>query len=240
MKLTEFDNKTISTAKRALREHYELPFNVDRMSMPATKAMINKVRGLVSEAKASPSFYKEQTSPSYMKLVFMEQALVAHYQELRSQPQPRIVVENEEIEKSQVYLAAQDLVDSVQKMLEDVGQMQVKELPALVSSIESEIGVNESVTYNDQVTQQLDALTATLKEALGGLKEALNGVTGQSTPDAFAGADAGLDDMAAGDELAAGAEDFAAGEEDLAAADDDVSVEEPEEEPLTSVGRAKR
>lgn len=242
MKLTEFDNKKASIASRALREHYELPFNVDRMSMPATKAMIAKVRGLVSEAKASPSFYKDQAGPSYMKLVFMEQALVAHYQELRSQPQPRIVVENEEIEKSQVYLAAQDLVDSVQKMLEDVGQMQVKELPALTASIESEIGVNESQAYNEAVTQQLDALTQVLKDSLGGLKDALNGLTGQGGADAFAGdmgMDAGLDDMAAADELAAGAEDMAAGEEDLEAADD-VSVEEPEEEPLTSVGRAKR
>ena len=243
MKLTEFDNKKISNAKRALKENYELPFNVDRMTMPSTKAMINKVRSLVSEAKASPSFYKEQASPSYMKLVFMEQALVAHYQELRSQPQPRIVVENEEIEKSQVYLAAQDLVDSVQKMLEDVGQMQVKELPALTSSIESEIGVNESQSYNDAVTQQLDALTATLKESLAGLKGALNGLTGQEGADAFAsGGDemgADLDAMAGGDAMAAGAEDLAAGEEDLAAADD-ISVEEPPEEPIGSVGRAKR
>jgi heat shock protein HspQ len=241
MKLTEFDNKKISNAKRALKENYELPFNVDRMTMPTTKAMINKVRGLVAEAKTSPSFYKEQASPSYMKLVFMEQALVAHYQELRSQPQPRIVVENEEIEKSQVYLAAQDLVDSVQKMLEDVGQMQVKELPALTSSIESEIGVNESQSYNDAVTQQLDALTATLKESLGGLKEALNGLTGQGGAEAFApaGDDMGADMAAGAEDMAAGAEDMAAGAEDLAAADD-ISVEEPPEEPLGSVGRAKR
>jgi hypothetical protein len=100
------------------------------------------------------------------------------------------------------------MVDQVQKMLEDVGQMQVKELPALVSSIESEIGVNESQTYNDQVSSQLDTLSASLKEASTALKNALNGLTGQAVDAAFdagadMGAEAGVDaGMAAGEEEA--------------------------------------
>lgn len=243
MKLDELNNTPVSYAKRALKENYELPFDVDRMSMTATRTMLHKVRGLVQESKASPSFYQNQSSQSYMKLVFMEQALVAHYNELRTRPEPRIVVENEEIEKSQVYLAAQDMVDSIQKMLEEVGQMQVKELPALVSSIESEIGVTEGQAYNDQTTQVLDTLSATLKESLSGLKSALDGLTGQGGSDAFsAGGDveAGMGDMEAGlGDMEAGMGDMEAGADYMTTADD-VSVEEPEEAPLTSVGRAKR
>ncbi len=243
MKLDELNNNPTSYAKRALKENYEMPFDVDKMSMSATRTMLHKVRGLVQESKASPSFYQNQASQSYMKLVFMEQALVAHYNELRTRPEPQIVVENEEIEKSQVYLAAQDMVDSVQKMLEDVGQMQVKELPALVSSIESEIGVTEGQSYNDQTTQVLDSLASTLKESLTGLKAALDGLTGQGGVDSFStGAedmDAGMGDMEAGlGDMEAGADEMAAGAEEMPA--DDVSVEEPEEAPLTSVGRAKR
>ncbi len=243
MKLDELNNTPISYAKRALKENYELPFDVDKMSMTATRTMLHKVRGLVQESKSAPTFYKEQASQSYMKLVFMEQALVAHYNELRTRPEPRIVVENEEIEKSQVYLAAQDMVDTIQKMLEDVGQMQVKELPALVSSIESEIGVTEGQSYNDQTSQVLDTLSATLKESLTGLKAALDGLTGQGGTDAFssgaADMDAGMGDMEAGlGDMEAGMGDMEAGADEMGA--DDVSVEEPEEAPVTSVGRAKR
>ena len=152
------------------------------------------------------------------------------------------MVENEEVEKSQVVLAAQDMVDQVQKMLEDVGQMQVKELPALVSSIESEIGVNESQTYNDQVSGQLDTLSASLKEASTALKNALNGLTGQAVDAAFdAGADLGADaGMDAG--LDAGLDAGMDADMDMGDEESEIPAptEEPEMPPSGGVGRAKR
>jgi hypothetical protein len=213
-----------------------MPFNVDKMSMSSTRTMLTKVRGLMNESKQTSDYQNSQSSSSYMKLVFMEQALSDHYKELRSQPQARIMVENEEVEKSQVVLAAQDMVDQVQKMLEDVGQMQVKELPALVSSIESEIGVNESQTYNDAVSSQLDALSASLKESSTALKNALNGLTGQAVDAAFdAGADLGADvGMDAG--LDAGM-DADMGDEE---SEIPPPTNEPDMPPSGGVGRAKR
>ena len=242
MKLTELNNNRRSYSTRVLNEQYETSFNVGNMSMSSTRTMLQKVRGLMNESRQSPDYHNSQTSPSYMKLVFMEQALAEHFNELRLQPQPKIMVENEEVEKSQVVLAAQDMVDQVHKMLEDVGQMQVKELPALVSSIESEIGVNESQTYNDQVSGQLDTLSASLKEASTALKNALNGLTGQAVDAAFdagadmgaeAGMDAGMDaGMAAGEEEA----DMEMGDIPPPAA----PPEAPEMPPSGGVGRAKR
>ena len=237
MKLTELNNNRRSYSARVLNEQYETTFNVGNMSMSTTRTMLQKVRGLMNESRQSPDYHNSQKSSSYMKLVFMEQALAEHFNELRLQPKPRIMVENEEVEKSQVVLAAQDMVDQVQKMLEDIGQMQVKELPALVSSIESEIGVNESQTYNDAVSGQLDTLSASLKEASSALKNALNGLTGQAVDAAFdAGADMGADvGMDAG---------IAAGEEEADMGMDDIpppaAPEAPEMPPSGGVGRAKR
>ena len=236
MKLTELNNNRRSYSTRVLKEQYEMPFNVDNMSMSSTRTMLTKVRGLMNESKQTSDYHNSQSSSSYMKLVFMEQALSDHYNELRSQPQARIMVENEEVEKSQVVLAAQDMVDQIQKMLEDVGQMQVKELPALVSSIESEIGVNESQTYNDSVSSQLDTLSASLKEASSALKNALNGLTGQAVDAAFdAGADLGADvGLDAG--LDAGM-DADMGDEE---SEIPPPTEEPDMPPSGGVGRAKR
>lgn len=232
MKLNEFENNKSTIAAKALTEHYELPFNVAKLNMSATKTMLGKVRNVLRETKQSADFYKKSTSPSYMKMVFMEQSLTHHFYDLKNMPKSRIFFENEEVEKSQVVLAAQDLVDQIQKMLEDVGQMQVKELPALVSSIESEIGVSESMTYNDQVTQQLDTLTATLKEALAGMKAGLNGITGQAVDAAFdAGAEMGADEI---DADAMGTVDM--GAEEIAPP----VPELPEAPPVGGAGRAKR
>ena len=241
MKLFDFDKK--NHARKALEENYKMSFDVSKMSVSDTRTMLKKVRGLAMEAKQSPQFYTNNTDKSYMKLVFMEQALVDHYNKLMSRPRPRIVVENEEVEKSQVVLAAQDLCDSIQKMLEDVGQMQVKELPALVDSIESEIGANESQAYNDQVSGQLETLSGALKEAFNALKAARDGITGGGVPGAAFGGDMGMD---AGADMGmdAGAD---MGMDAGADMDSDISVEEPpvepeapEAEPVAGVGRAKR
>mgnify|MGYP000300382383 CR=1 FL=1 len=228
MKLTEFDNKKISTAKQALNEHYSLPFNTKRMTVTETKSMLSKVRGLINETKSSTEFYQSQTSPSYMKLVFMEQALADHFNYLQSIPKARIVVENEEVEKSQVVLAAQDMVDQVQKMVEEVSDMLVKELPALTSGVQSEIGVNESESFNQQVTEALTSLQASLTQSKGTLQSALNGITGQggemAADNAF-GDDSG--DMSADMDMSA---DLSGGGEEDFSVDDDISVEEPEED----------
>ena len=239
MKLTEFDNKKISTAKQALNEHYSLPFNTKRMTVTETKSMLSKVRGLINETKSSNEFYQSQTSPSYMKLVFMEQALADHFNYLQSLPKTRIVVENEEVEKSQVVLAAQDMVDQVQKMVEEVSDMLVKELPALTSGVQSEIGVNESESFSQQVTEALTSLQAALTQSKGTLQSALNGITGQGG--AMAADNAFGDEapeMSADMDMSA---DLAGdGEEDFSV-DDDISIEEPEEEvPVAGAGRIKR
>ena len=240
MKLNDLDSKKHVTATKALAEQYEMNFNVEGLSMTATRTMLQKVRGLIKESRDTNSFYTDTSNSSYMKLVFMEQALASHYDEIRSRPLPKIVFENEEVEKSQVVLAAQDVVDSIQKMQEEVGEILLKELPALVASIESEIGSNESQQYNQEVTQSLDALAATLKEAFDGVRNALNGITGQGSGFAGGAEEAGVD-MGADLGAEAGADMGAELGADMGS---DMGAEEmaPEEEPElgNNVGRAKR
>lgn len=242
MKLNDLDRKDV--AQKALKESFGVQFDASKLNKPATRAMLTQVRGLIKEAKSSPEFYHNQTKPTYMKLVFMEQALVDHWEYLNTS-RPRIVFENEEVEKSQVILAAQDMVDSLQKMIEQVNDMLIKELPALVDSIENDVGVNESQQYNQQATAALQALNQALPQAKEQMKAALGGLTGGSTMDTAAlggmpgpefGAMPGPESSAMpGAE--AGAE--AAPEAGAEAPEAEASPEAPEE-PEAQVGRAKR
>ena len=178
MKLTDLDNKPVTVAAKALKEHYGVPMNIERMPYGKAKAMLHKVRGLIAETKQTHTFYESQNNPNYLKMVFMEQALSKHIAQF-SFKQPRIVFENEEVEKSQVILAAQDMVDSIQKMMEDTSEMLVKELPALVNGVQAEIGVNESEQFNSQTSEALTTLQAALTQAKSTLQSALNEITGQ-------------------------------------------------------------
>jgi hypothetical protein len=233
MKLNDLETKNV--AVKALKESFSMDFNVSALDRSKTRTMLTKVKGLISESKRSPEFHKAQANPAYLKLVFMEQALSQHMKVAKA---PRIVFENEEVEKSQVILAAQDMIDTVQKMYEDVNDMLVKELPALVDSIQSEIGANESQTFSQTSGDALTQLNTALQQAQTSLKGALAGLTGQGG-DAFSEP---VDDMG--------------GEEDMDI-DLDIDAEMPAEEPgaelppipnlddeeedsLGMVGRAKR
>lgn len=230
MKLNDFDTK--NTAAKALKENFDFDFDAKKLDRNTTKSMLTKVRGLINEAKASTDFYKNQTSPSYLKLVFIDQALTNHYKSMKA---PKIVVENEEVEKSQVILAAQDMVDSVQKMVEEVNDMLVKELPALTDSIQSEIGANESSAFNGSASGALTSLNQSLSQTRQSLQDALNALTGVGEP-LGAAPPAGGEEVAVTDISATGAEELPS--PDLPASE--LPDEEPEATPVGGVGRAKR
>ena len=145
-----------------------------------------------------------------------------------------------EVQQAQVVLAAQDMVDKMQGMLEDVTELQFKELPALVDSIKNQVGIEQAQQFNTDATAALSGLVGNLQGAKQQLDTALNVVTGQAAPGgavpgaadaAMAGADIGAADvdMAAADDLGADA-----AVADMAAAD---MAAEP---PAAALGRARR
>ena len=193
MNLNELqENKKTKIVKRALREHYDVRMNFERLTLKQTQNMLLKVRGLLKETRSSRAIHKSHDNPSYVKLVMVEQALSAQMVDLRNQ-RSRIVVENEEVQKSQVILAAQDMIDSIQKMLEQISKMNVEELNAVVDGIKNEFGSAEGEQYNTAASEALSALQESLSTAKNSLTTALGTVTGDTSADAaMPGDDMGL------------------------------------------------
>ena len=146
-----------------------------------------------------------------------------------------------EVQQAQVVLAAQDMVDKMQGMLEDVSELQFKELPALVDSIKNQVGIDQATQFNTDVTGALTALMQTLSGTKQQLDAALGVVTGQTAPAAeIPGMDAGID---AGADLGA---DAAAGvgdemdDLDAMATDAADNLDADTGAPAASLGRARR
>ena len=94
-----------------------------------------------------------------------------------------------EVQQAQVVLAAQDMVDKMQSMIEDSTEMQFKELPALVDSIKNQIGPDQAAQFNNDAQAALSGLVQNLQGSKQQLEQALGVVTGQApTP----GADMGM------------------------------------------------
>ena len=144
-----------------------------------------------------------------------------------------------EVQQAQVVLAAQDMVDKMQSMLEDASEMQFKELPALVDSIKNQVGIDQAAQFNTDATAALTGLVQNLQGAKQQLDQALGVVTGQTPPPdagmaAMGGAPAPAADMAA-----AGVDDL-----DAAAAAAGEEIAPPPEEaapvPAAALGRGRR
>lgn len=234
MNLQELHNtKKTKVVSRALREHYEMDIDFDRMSLKQSQAMMSNVKGLLKEARTSKNAHESHASSAYLKLVMMEQALADHINDLRVQ-RARIVIENEEVQKSQVILAAQDMIDNIQKMREQVSKMEVEELNAVVVGMKNEFGTSQGDQFNAATSESLKGLLSALDAAKQGLTSALGAVTGEGGPE---GALPGMDSL--GGEEGLGGEEFG-GEQDF---NSDIDVQEPpaeEPEDVSGAGRSIR
>ena len=143
--------------------------------------------------------------------------------------------EASEIQQAQVVLAAQDMVDQVQKMIEQVSAMQFKDLPALVDSIRNDLGMDQAQQFNNDVTASLQGLIQGLQGSKTQLEAAQGVLTGQAP--VVPGQDAG----AAGAAPLPGADVSGAdtGEEELDLSLD-ANIDTEELPPAKALGRERR
>jgi hypothetical protein len=146
--------------------------------------------------------------------------------------------EASDLQQAQVVLAAQDMVDQIQKMIEQVSAMQFKDLPALVDSIRNDVGMDQAQQFNNDVTAALQGLIQGLQGSKTQLETAQGVLTGQAP--VVPGQDAG----AAGAAPIPGSElpGVDAGEDDADLSLDanlDLDAEE-ELPPAKSLGRERR
>jgi hypothetical protein len=159
----------------------------DNLSRKQTRNMLNRVRGLIQEQRRQPDFHRSEKNSAYLKLMVMEQGLAARMRETE------VLREASEVQQAQVVLAAQDMVDKMQKMLEEITAMQFKDLPALVDSIKNEVGQQQANQFNADATAALSGLVQNLqagKHAAAADLDAAAGAAGAEEP-AGAAADLG-------------------------------------------------
>ena len=172
---------TAIAPKKQVRKVFEQFFNstlpVDQMNKWQTRRLLSRVRTALSEHRTRPDFHKSERDPAYLKMLMMEQALTDHLKS-GAIPEPRRIYESE-VQQAQVVLAAKDMIDSIQKMIEDVSEMQFKELPALVDSIRNQVGTAEADQFNQAAGAALSGMVQNLQGSKTQLEQAQGVLTGQ-------------------------------------------------------------
>jgi len=189
------------------------------------KQALNKIQDPKLKAAMTKSAAGQTLSPDEQKLV-QGAALQAVTAENRRRTGRRL--SESEVQQAQVILASQDMVDQVQKMIEQITSLQFKDLPALVDQIRNEIGYEQATKFNADATAALGGMVQNLQGSKTQLEAAMGTVTGQAPviPGGDVAAELPVDPMA--DPMAA-------------APVDDLAVDAEVEEPVPAgLGRDRR
>jgi hypothetical protein len=88
---------------------------------------------------------------------------------------PSFIIEGE-IEQARVTMAARDLADTVQDIVEKISKMQNEQLPALVSAMKDQVGIDQANQFNQSTGGTLQQLLDAANTARDALDNASRGV----------------------------------------------------------------
>lgn len=138
----------------------------------------------------------------------------------------------DELGQAQAMLAAKDMVDSMQDMIEDISKMLNEQLPPLTDSIRTAIGTAEADSFKASASSTLSSLLTTVQSSREAMDQAVRSLSGEpgavTVPGADTGADLDVGDTGMGDDIGLPDE-----EDDFAASDAAVGGDLP-------MGREKR
>jgi len=184
MFLNDLSNNTIHFNRINRWLNSEFGVSVDNTS---SRTNLIEAKGKLEVRKnkiASNSKFNEYHSDKgYVKTMLMLEAvnmlLSNNEGSVMASIQPiNISEQTDEIENAQILLAAQDMVDKLTAMAEDLAELQTKALMPLVDEIKYNLGQQQAQSFNDtakgQLQSALDAIIG-VKDAMGDQVLALQG-----------------------------------------------------------------
>ena len=208
MRLTEMNTKPSATKINKVMES-RFGNKIDFANLDFGKAynLANALTESLDKIKNSHGIHKAEQNPKYMQFLLVREGI--HNWMIENKDQ---LIQESEMGRSQAILAAKDMVDSVQDMLEDVSEMANEQMPALLDTIRDQIGMTEAENFKGSVGGILETLQAAISSSREQMDMAARALAGEQTDqpmdmavDAQAGmappVEAGEVDVEVGDEF---------------------------------------
>ena len=153
-------NPVISSQKMnsLMNTRFGFKIDFDRLSYGKALHLSNTISENLNRIRHSYGMHKAEKNPKYMELLMVRESLNKWLAE------NRFLMEGE-LGKSEAILAAKDMVDSLQDMVEKVSKMQVEQLPALIDTIRDQMGPQNADQFKSSMGQLLTDLSSTLAQA---------------------------------------------------------------------------
>jgi hypothetical protein len=223
MKLNDMGTKpTTKQMNKVMESRFGFSIDYDQLTLKRAYTMATALTESLNKMKKTHGAHMVERNPKYMEVYMVRESIHSWMRENKQ----RFLAESE-MAKSEAILAAKDMVDSIQDMLEKIGKMQNEQLPALLDTIRDQLGSQQAEQFKGSVSPLLSDLAQTLQQGRETADSAARGLAGEQveepmgmggaggmgSPDMggdLGGGMGGMDDLGMGGEPT-GAVDAAAG-----------------------------
>lgn len=174
MKLAEMSRTSAKKINKLMESRFGFQINFDKLTVAKAEQLSETIAANLDRIRHSVNLHTAEKNPRYMELLTVREGLTAWLE------QNRQTLTEGEVGNAEVLLAAKDMVDSIQDVIEKVGKMQNEQLPQLLDSIRDQIGSEQADQFKQAVGTTLDGLMSQLQQAREGVDSGVGILTGQA------------------------------------------------------------
>ena len=176
----------VDKLNKILADTFNHEVDLSEMTTDSLGRMLVATENKMMAIKESDLKYWE--NPQYNKLGLIQHQLKTYINEVaptrtdgkKMKAKSESVVMENDLEQAEVMLAAQELVDELQKMVEDLAEMQVQKLMPIVDAMKEQVGFEQAEAYNNSADGALASLLDQAKAAKEALENATLAARGQA------------------------------------------------------------
>ena len=189
MKLTDLpQTPSLKKLNQVTESRFGFKLDYESITLPKANAMRDKILETVTRIRKSSAIHTAEKNPKYLEMLIVYEGLSRWIDAHKVQR-----LNEDEVGTAAAILAAKDMVDTTQDMIEKVGKMQNEQLPALLDSIRDQIGSEQADAFKNTVGQVLMTLSQQVSQAREQLDASARALTGEDTAVAQDPAAMGMD-----------------------------------------------
>ena len=175
MKLNDMAQKpTTKQMKKVMESRFGFSVDYENLTLKKAYTMATSITEALNKIKKTHGVHVAERNAKYMEMYMVRESIHSWMRE----NQKSFIAESE-MAKSEAILAAKDMVDSIQDMLEKIGKMQNEQLPALLDTIRDQLGIEQADSFKGAVAPLLQDLASTLQQGRETADNAARGLAGE-------------------------------------------------------------
>jgi len=175
MRLSEMRTEvTPQKINKIVESRFGFSIDYDNLTYAKAKRLAQALGENIQQIKRSFGAHTAEKNSKYMELMLVKEGL----DKWLSSEQGLF---ESEMGKSEAVLAAKDITDSIQDMLEKVSKMQNEQVPALVDTIRDQIGMEQAEAFKQSIKPVLDSLYQSMTSGREQADNASRALAGEQT-----------------------------------------------------------